>query len=474
MTKRRGVTEKDKATKAAKTTKTIRTYVANSSHVDIGEDMLPEQEERNIEKERKENEKKEMERRDKERREKERREKERREKERREKERREKERREKERRERDRREKDKEQEENENDESESEEEIPVQFGAMTNQLQICNWLVLHPSVLHLANKMLDASTKQPSTNLPLTTSTSSPSDNVKSISYFEMKCLFLRTRNPPDHAFDKITQKIFGHDAYQSVAKSINERYRKSFSDYRYQLKNVLSTLVKEFRQIVESGYTESSDPTDEEVNNFISREVVLKRILSRYVSAIDFTKLSETSLDKLIEFSRKCFKIVWVETEAQISKKRLRNNVSIHKSQRLRNICEEKGIRLEFLPSYSPDYNPPIGAIQFVLLDKATPSDVHIKFKFEPGVRFEEIGGFEKIGEIEEIGEIDEIKVVKGVIDDEVTEESKGSEELKDEIESDKDPYVETGGEGEAIAETLRGEVETIGGEIVDEAEND
>ncbi|GES79413.1 hypothetical protein RCL_jg6408.t1 [Rhizophagus clarus] len=103
-----------------------------------------------------------------------------------------------------------------------------------------------------------------------------------------------------------------------------------------------------------------------------------------------------------------------------------------------------------------------PIGTIQFVLLDKATPSDVHIKFKFEPGAGFEEIGGFEKIGEIEEIGEIDKIKVVKGVIDDEVTEESKGSEELKDKIESDKDPYVETGGEGEAIVETLRGEVES------------
>ncbi|GES79414.1 protein split ends isoform X6 [Rhizophagus clarus] len=320
MTKRRGVTEKDKATKAAKTTKTIRTYVANSSHdynkerdekreegneheqdnlhgqdVDIGEgnnrqdddieriilDMLPEQEERNIEKERRENEKKEMERRDKERREKERKEKERKEKERREKERRE----------RDRREKDKEQEENENDEK-SEEEIPVQFGAMTNQLQICNWLVLHPSVLHLANKMLDASTKQPSTNLSLTTSTSSPSDNDNyRLIDEEMKCLFLQTRNLPDHAFNKITQKIFGHDAYQSVA----------------------------------NGYTESSDPTDEEVNNFISREVVLKRILSRYVSAINFTKLSETSLDKLIEFSRKCFKIVWVETESANIKEKVK-----------------------------------------------------------------------------------------------------------------------------------------------------
>ncbi|GES76593.1 protein split ends isoform X4 [Rhizophagus clarus] len=141
--------------------------------------MLPEQEERNIEKERRENEKKEMERRDKERREKERREKERREKERREKERRE----------RDRRERGIGERKIKNKKKmkmmkASEEEILVQFGAMTNQLQICNWLVLHPSVLHLANKMLDASTKQPSTNLPLTTSTSSPSDKVKSISYF--------------------------------------------------------------------------------------------------------------------------------------------------------------------------------------------------------------------------------------------------------------------------------------------------
>ncbi len=34
-------------------------------------------------------------------------------------------------------------------------------------------------------------------------------------------------------------------------------------------------------------------------------------------------------------------------------------DNASIHKGQRLRNLCDEKGIRLEFLPPYSPDYNP-------------------------------------------------------------------------------------------------------------------
>ncbi|GET02652.1 protein split ends isoform X5 [Rhizophagus clarus] len=317
MTKRRGVTEKTRQQKLQRLQKlfvhmlpTLHVIIIRkemkgeregSEHeqdnlhgqdVDIGEgnnrqdddieriilDMLPEQEERNIEKERRENEKKEMERRDKERREKERREKREERREKREREKREREK-EKERRERDRREKDKEQEENE-----------MMKARVKKKFR----------VLHLANKMLDASTKQPSTNLPLTTSTSSPSDNDNyRLIDEEMKCLFLRTRNPPDHAFDKITQKIFGHDAYQSVAKSINERYQ--------------------------SGYTESSDPTDEEVNNFISREVVLKRILSRYVSAIDFTKLSETSLDKLIEFSRKCFKIVWVETESANIKEKVK-----------------------------------------------------------------------------------------------------------------------------------------------------
>ncbi|CAB4402446.1 unnamed protein product [Rhizophagus irregularis] len=122
---------------------------------------------------------------------------------------------------------------------EDEEEIPSQFGAKTNQLQICNWLVLHPNVLHLANEMLAALSTPPSSNTPLTTLTSSTlsaSDNNDKYRLIdeEMKCLFLQTRNPPDHAFNKITQKIFGYDAYQSMAKSINERYRKSFSDYRY------------------------------------------------------------------------------------------------------------------------------------------------------------------------------------------------------------------------------------------------
>jgi len=34
-------------------------------------------------------------------------------------------------------------------------------------------------------------------------------------------------------------------------------------------------------------------------------------------------------------------------------------DNTSIHKSIELRQICEERGILLKFLPPYSPDFNP-------------------------------------------------------------------------------------------------------------------
>ena len=68
-----------------------------------------------------------------------------------------------------------------------------------------------------------------------------------------MKCLFLRSRNPPDHAFNKITQKVFGPNAL-SVTKSISDRFHRAFADYRYQLKTVLLVLVKEFRNMAE-GY---------------------------------------------------------------------------------------------------------------------------------------------------------------------------------------------------------------------------
>ena len=37
-------------------------------------------------------------------------------------------------------------------------------------------------------------------------------------------------------------------------------------------------------------------------------------------------------------------------------------DNASIHKGQHLIDICNAKGVRVEFLPPYSPDLNPVCG----------------------------------------------------------------------------------------------------------------
>ena|GEM_PF-4538464 len=56
------------------------------------------------------------------------------------------------------------------DEEDKEDSPPPQFEEMTNQLQVCNWLVKHPNILRLANEMLAAKKSQTSLQ---TSSTSS-------------------------------------------------------------------------------------------------------------------------------------------------------------------------------------------------------------------------------------------------------------------------------------------------------------
>jgi hypothetical protein len=51
-----------------------------------------------------------------------------------------------------------------------------------------------------------------------------------------------------------------------------------------------------------------------DDVDNFISREVVLKRIFKRYISSVDLAELSDQTIDKLVDLSRKYFMIVWEE----------------------------------------------------------------------------------------------------------------------------------------------------------------
>ena len=62
-------------------------------------------------------------------------------------------------------------------------------------------------------------------------------------------------------------------------------------------------------------------------------------------------------------------------------------DNASIHKSAKLRSICEERGVLLKFLPPYSPDFNP----IENTFKDLKA----WIKRNFKLAADFEDFGNF-------------------------------------------------------------------------------
>lgn len=57
---------------------------------------------------------------------------------------------------------------------------------------------------------------------------------------------------------------------------------------------------------------------SQEDVDNFISREVVFKRILNRYITSANIIELSEQSINSLVALCRKCFRIVYEERDSK------------------------------------------------------------------------------------------------------------------------------------------------------------
>ncbi|CAB4374617.1 unnamed protein product [Rhizophagus irregularis] len=94
------------------------------------------------------------------------------------------------------------------------------------------------------------------------------------------------------------------------MAKSIIDRCRKSFSDYRYQLRITIEELIQEFQNKAERGNTESTVLLPTEVNEFISPDIVIKRIFNRYFLAVDISELPEISMSKLTLFQENAFKL--------------------------------------------------------------------------------------------------------------------------------------------------------------------
>ncbi|CAG8820504.1 31538_t:CDS:2, partial [Racocetra persica] len=103
---------------------------------------------------------------------------------------------------------------------------PEALKDMTNIFEVCQWLVLErPDILTTANQMraMQTSLDSPAVTVPQPEVTIAPRNltDDKSLArlwHEEMKCLFLRCRNPPDGAIESFITEIFNYELYSNEA----------------------------------------------------------------------------------------------------------------------------------------------------------------------------------------------------------------------------------------------------------------
>ncbi|CAG8772670.1 12674_t:CDS:1, partial [Funneliformis caledonium] len=109
---------------------------------------------------------------------------------------------------------------------------PGAFKDMTNSFEVCQWLVIErPNILMMANQLfnvfntlLDSSvniSNLPTAILQITKPgiTQPEERSLARLWHEEIKCLFLRNRNPSDAAIESLIFKIFNYEPYSNEAE---------------------------------------------------------------------------------------------------------------------------------------------------------------------------------------------------------------------------------------------------------------
>ena len=65
----------------------------------------------------------------------------------------------------------------------------------------------------------------------------------------EIKCLFLRIRNPSLPNIDEFVKKIFGYSPYTKEALEAQSRTKKTLGDFRHKFNLSVIKLVKAFKE---------------------------------------------------------------------------------------------------------------------------------------------------------------------------------------------------------------------------------
>ena len=142
--------------------------------------------------------------------------------------------------------------------------LPTPFREMDNIHQICSWLCANPSILSLAYSMhLSMQTPvanslnftSPSFNSSIVATgipqTSKKEDNkAKSLDFLEeLKCLFLRVRNPKNGVFEALVRKIFNCDLNSTEGTNWLQAAKKNFNDSRNKFLSAVEQKIDNFKE---------------------------------------------------------------------------------------------------------------------------------------------------------------------------------------------------------------------------------
>ncbi|POG74931.1 hypothetical protein GLOIN_2v1571258 [Rhizophagus irregularis DAOM 181602=DAOM 197198] len=200
---------------------------------------------------------------------------------------------------------------------------------MSNLLDICNWLVKRPQILELANQMVAANNTSSSANTianyvpgisnnsPVLTETG---ENKSRLWDEESKCLFLRIRNPSSSVLDSFILAVFGYQPCSEKAKAVFQETRKRLGDFRNKFNATLRGLASELKESrrIENINTITM-PSQNIIEEFISEEVVIRKVLARYFVTTNETELRRNgSLDRLVRFVREAFKIHYKDSNKE------------------------------------------------------------------------------------------------------------------------------------------------------------
>ena len=137
----------------------------------------------------------------------------------------------------------------------------------------------------------------------------------------EIKCLFLRCREPPDGTIENLVSNIFDYELYSNEAVEIICHSKRVLTDFRSKFNKKISSLVLDFkRERSRDGQASALSRTD--IDEFIT-EAVTKQILKRYLNGTNVDKLKKCgTLRKLELLIKEAFKICYNNYDIQAIKK--------------------------------------------------------------------------------------------------------------------------------------------------------